>query len=347
MQRDVPDACPMKILFDHSQPFLLAHGGFQIQIEQTKAALEKLGVEVECLRWWDDQQRGDVLHYFGGASNSYLVQARAVKLPVILTTLFTETCNRSDAQLARQGWLIRAMLATPFGEGVKQQLAWRTYHNCSHNVVSLEAERRVLQTVYRVSTERISIVPYGLSEAYLQAGQERRNDAPLICTGTITQRKNCVDLAQMAHAAQTPILFVGKPYHPGEPYWLRFKKLIDDRWVRHHPHVRAEEEMIALLHGARGFVLMSQYENWCLSAHEAVACGLPILVPDQKWSRERFGNQARYFERIGVTPGNTEILRKFYSDAPGLPPLNVTLFSWADVARQLQSIYEEVLKTSR
>ena len=40
----------MKVLFDCHLPFMLAHGGMQIQIEQTRAALERLGVEVEPLR---------------------------------------------------------------------------------------------------------------------------------------------------------------------------------------------------------------------------------------------------------------------------------------------------------
>jgi len=337
----------MKVLIDHPSPFLLAHGGFQIQIEQTKAALQAIEVEAEHLRWWDGQQRGDAIHYFGTVSNSYLDQAAAVKLPVILTTLFTETCNRQDAQLARQGLQIQTILAMPFGEGVKQQLAWRTYNNCSQNVVSLEAERHVLQKVYRVSSDRISLVPYGLSETYLNAGRKRGNESHLICTGTITQRKNCVELAKMAHAAQTPILFVGKPYHPSDPYWLRFKELIDDRWVKYHPHVNEETDMVALLQAARGFVLMSNFENWCLSAHEAAACGLPLLVPDQKWSRERFGDQACYFERIGVSPRNIEILRQFYSDAPVIPPLTIKLHSWKEVAQQLRAVYERVLSTSR
>jgi len=195
----------MKVLFDHHDPFILAHGGTQIQIEQTKNALASLGVEVEFLRWWDDKQQGDLIHFYINASNTYLQRARTMKLPVVLTSLFTDTCNRSDARLACQGWLTRMILAMPFGEGVKQQLTWRSYNNCTHNVVGLEAERHVLQTVYRVPSNRISIVPYGLSEGYLQAGHGRRNESHLICTGIITQRKNCVELAEMAHAAQTPI----------------------------------------------------------------------------------------------------------------------------------------------
>ena len=47
----------MKILIHCNQPFVLAHGGLQSQIEQTKGALERIGVDVEFLRWWDEQQR--------------------------------------------------------------------------------------------------------------------------------------------------------------------------------------------------------------------------------------------------------------------------------------------------
>ena len=47
----------MKVLIDHQLPFLLAHGGLQIQIEQTKAALEKIGIEVEYLRFWDSRAK--------------------------------------------------------------------------------------------------------------------------------------------------------------------------------------------------------------------------------------------------------------------------------------------------
>jgi hypothetical protein len=54
----------MKVLFDCHLPFMLAHGGMQIQIEQTRAALDGLGVEVKPLCWWDATQFGDVLHHF-------------------------------------------------------------------------------------------------------------------------------------------------------------------------------------------------------------------------------------------------------------------------------------------
>jgi glycosyltransferase involved in cell wall biosynthesis len=328
-------------------PFSLAHGGAQIQIEQTKVALEKIGVEVEFLRWWDGGQRGDLIHFFAVPHSEFLEVARTVKIPVVVTQLFTETCNRSDTRLLRQGFFVKAALALPFGNGIKRQLAWNIYRNCDQNIVGLQAERRVLQTVYGVAPEKISVVPLGLSENYLRAGRGARNENHLICTGTITQRKNSVELAELARAADVPILFVGKPYSPDDPYWLRFKNLIDDRRVKYHPFVGGEAEMISLLQSARGFVLMSRHENWCLSAHEAAACGLPLLVQNQKWSQERFGNQARYFETIGFSNRNAEILRRFWEDAPALAAPGIKLQSWAEVAQQLRTVYERVLGASR
>lgn len=334
----------MKILIDQYLPFLFGHGGATTQVEHTRLALERAGVEVDYLRWWESGQRGDLVHFFSEApSHDYLKQAQGVRLPVIINKLFTDTCNRSRSRLKRQGMLVNALLAMPAGESFKQKMGWRAHHHCAHNVVGLEAERQVLQMVYRVPSDRITVVPLGLSDQFIQAGPGQRTEPHLICTGTVTKRKNFVELAQMARAAQAPILFVGKPYHPGDPYWLRFKELVDDRWVKYHPHVDSELEMIQLLQSARGFVLMSDYENWCLSAHEAAACGLPLLVQDQNWSRERFGSQARYFPTIGATPENVARLKQFHHDAPGLPCPQIKIYSWDEVARQLKAVYEKVL----
>ena len=41
----------MKIAFDCRVPFALAHGGVQIQVEQTQAVLGRKGLDVDPLRW--------------------------------------------------------------------------------------------------------------------------------------------------------------------------------------------------------------------------------------------------------------------------------------------------------
>lgn len=333
----------MKVLIDKHLPFMLAHGGANTQVMQTFLALQRQGVEVEFLRWWDEGQRADLIHFFGTPPAEYLHLTRLKRLPAIINQLFTETCNRPLSQLKRQGRMVRCLLALPFGGGIKQKLDWQAYSNGSHNVVGLEAEKKVLQVVYGVPEKRISVVPYGLNDAFLQAGGGRRTETHLICTGTITERKCSVELACLARAAQVPVLFVGKPYAESDPYWVRFKNLIDGRWVKHQSQVENDAAMVPLLQFARGFVLMSWYENWCLSAHEAAACGLPVLVMDQNWSRERFGNQARYFSSLGVSDDNIRILKQFYADAPQLSAPAARQFSWPEVAGELIKVYQQAL----
>jgi glycosyltransferase involved in cell wall biosynthesis len=334
----------MKILFDHPSPFALAHGGFQTQIEQSKAGLERLGVEVEYFRWWDDQQTGDLIHHFTAPTVSYLKMARAKGIPVVVTHLFTATCNRTPLQLKIQAAITRTLLALPGWGMIRDQLNWRSFQMADHLVVSLNAERRILRSVFGLPDERISNVPYGLHRDFLEAGKPSRSETYLITTGTITERKRSVELALMAREAQAPILFVGKPYNRESPYWKKFAELIDNRFVLYRDHVSSQAEMISLLQSSRGFVIFSEIENWCLSAHEAAACGLPVLLPDLPWSRECFAAQANYLDAKN-TPQNPAKLRSFYEKCPGLAAPAMKFYSWDDVANQLKACYQSLLKS--
>src|SRR5205807_2170816 len=133
----------MKVLVDHSWPFSLAHGGVQKQIEESKAALQAVGLEVEYLRWWDSRQEGDLIHFFCAPSAAYLRQARLCQLPVVATVFFSEACNRPDWKLKIQGLATHLILAQPFASGIKEQLTWIAYRRAPRLVVGLQAERSV------------------------------------------------------------------------------------------------------------------------------------------------------------------------------------------------------------
>ena len=99
----------MKALLNCHVPFTLAHGGAQIQIEQTWAALEKAGVEVEPLRWWDDKQAGNILHHFGRLATPTMQLAQKKGMKVILFDLLTEHGSRSRARHLFHKTMIRVM----------------------------------------------------------------------------------------------------------------------------------------------------------------------------------------------------------------------------------------------
>jgi len=331
----------MRVLFNCHTPFNLAHGGMQVQIEQSKKALEQIGIETEFLRWWDEKQTGDILHHFGPLPDNLTQFARAKDYKVIVTILLTEQCNRSSQGLLIRQLGVASLLSLPLPPRMKAKFPWQAARNYDHLTVGLEAERNVLERVYRVARENISIVPLGLTDAFLKAGAPLRNENHLICTGTIIQSKNSLELARLAIQAEVPILFVGKPYDFESGYWKEFQRLVDGKIIKHHSHVKDEADIVQLLRRARGYVLMSRYENWCLAAHEAAGCGLPVLLPDQNWSRERFHDQAHFFPK----KGNAAVaLKEFYDKCPTLPSPQVYLPKWPEAAEMLRTVYNSVLK---
>lgn len=331
----------MKILLEHGMPFQLAHGGYQIQIEQTKRGLEEAGAEVEWMRWWDDSQTGDIIQAFSPITAAVPYHAREKKIPVVLMTLLSGLCDISPFRLRLKALQDLLFKRVPGIRGSFGTLPQQLFHLCDHNLVNICSEALMLENIYHVPSGKISVMPAGLSEAFLESAPATRQGDYLISTATITERKNSVELAQLAKAAEVPILFVGKPYHHSSPYWQQFKALIDNRYVRYHEHVSGIDELIALLRSARGFAIKSLVETWCFSAHEAAACGLPVLLPDRKWSREIFGDQASYF--ASTLGDNVSVLRDFYRRATTAAAPRIRFWSWKEIGAQHVSIYEKLL----
>ena len=238
---------------------------------------------------------------------------------------------------------IRTLMLAP--RRIRARLPWSVFRMCDRVIVGLEAERQVLERVYGAGKKAVAVVPLGLSEGFLRAGPGDRKENHLICHGRIAPTKKCLELAQLALEAQVSVLFVGKPQDDKSEYWEQFRRLVDNKFVKHHAHVEGEAGMINLLQQSRGFVLMSRFENWSLSAHEAAACGLPLLLSDQRWAHERFGSQASYFSGQGK-PAALAALRRFYEQCPSLPPTKVRLYSWKEVAVTLRDTYAQLLGSS-
>ena len=336
----------MKVLIDHHLPFFLAHGGVQIQIERTKAPLEKLGVEVEFVRWWDDSQRGDVIHFFGRPYADYIRFAQGRGMKVVMAELLTSTGSRTKTQLAFQRLMInvcRRVLPGSF----TTKLAWDSYRLADGIIAMTAWEKHLMNYLFGAPLERIHIVPNGVEEIFFQVPPATRGQW-LVCTATITWRKRVLELAQAAVLAQTPLWIIGKAYSETDPYAQQFNAL-----ARQHPQlikvggppIKDREGLAKIYREARGFVLVSAMESRSLAAEEAAAGECPLLLSDLPWARSVFAEQASYCP-IAPPERMAGYLKKFYDDAPGLKPAPRPLHE-PDIALQLKGIYERVLSTSR
>jgi glycosyltransferase involved in cell wall biosynthesis len=336
----------VKILFDHSSPFLLAHGGFQIQIEETKRALEELGVSVEFLRWWDDSQRGDVIHFFGRPAGPNVDLAHKKNIRVVMSELLTGLGSRSAATIAVQRLVIHGVQKiVPHAFWTK--MGWDSYAKVDRIIALTPWESELMQRVFGAPEERIAVIPNGVGEEFLTKPNRSPRADYLVCTATITQRKRIVETGLAAVEAKTPLWVIGKPYSETDPYAQRFFVLAKQHsdLIRYEGPIQDRDQLARAYREARGFVLLSNQESLSLSALEAAACECPLLLSDLPWARTVFGDAAEYCQLANVSV-TAKALRRFYDAAPSLrtPPKPA---SWMEVGQRLKTLYENLLSNSR
>jgi len=335
----------VKVLFDHHTPFALAHGGFQHQLAQTKAALERIGVETDYVRWWDAEQKGDIIHFVGRPGAEYISFAHGHGRKVIIAELLTATGSRPRSALAVQKLMItvlRRILPATF----TSRLAWDSYRLADACVALTDWEGHLMNYLFGAPRERIHVVSNGVEDIFF--GSHKRERGPwLVCTATITPRKRILELAEAAAMAKTPLWIIGKAYAEADPYAQEFFKLAKahPQVIRYEGAVSDRAKLAQIYREARGFVLLSAMESLSLSALEAAAGGCPLLLSDLPWARGTFKDHATFCPIAGVAVTGTA-LKAFYDRAPSIdpPPRPAT---WDDVARQLKKIYDGLVSTSR
>ena len=331
----------MKVLVNCTLPFALAHGGQAIQIQRTISALNEIGIEAEPLRWWDESQKGDVIHYFGRMPVDHIQFAHQKNIRVVMAELLTAQGSQNFAQRSvRKAFRMLAENLAP--RGFAAAFNWEPYRLADAFIALTPWEKHLMQYKFGADPERIHVVANGVEEPFFQAEKVERGQW-LVCTATITDRKRVLELAQAAVLARTPVWIIGKAYSDEEPYAKSFFALAKQQpeYVRYEGPVGDRAKLAAIYRAARGFVLLSSMETRSISAEEAAACECPLLLGDLPWARSVFGRGAQFCPV--TTPSKTAVyLRNFYDAAPKIaappPPAN-----WIQVARQFKLVYEKVL----
>lgn len=333
----------MTVLFSHGLPFFLAHGGTQTFAESLMRELPALGVEVEPERWWDETQLGDIIHFIGRPSSiAHIRLAKQKGFKVVLTEFLDQPASRDRLTLFAQRLCIRIARRT-LG-GFTARLAWDAYREFDAMVYSVPHEWETAKYLFNANPTRGFVIPHGIEPSALASLRQPADESDyLISVATITARKNTHLLAAAAKLARTPVLFAGKPYADNDPYFRRFRAMVDDQYVRYAGFV-SDEQKYAYLRRARGFALLSQFESGCIAIYEAAAAGLPLFLSDLPWAERVYGSAKN---SCFVTPSTPEHVAKkllsFYNNAHRLAETTFPLLTWQEVAKRYRAIYEKVL----
>jgi glycosyltransferase involved in cell wall biosynthesis len=337
----------MKVLFSYPTPYFLAHGGAQVLTESIMKAVAGLGVEVEPERWWDEHQKGEILHYVTRPLSVNVGFAKEKGYKVMMTDLLDQTASRSRRQLFLQKIFTRFAQAVLPG-GLTLRLSWDVFQKLDAMVFAVSHEWEVAKYLFNATPDRGYIIGHGLEEEDVrEVSQPAPEGDYLVSVATITQRKNTLLLARSARAAQAPVIFLGKPYTQDDPYYKEFLGLVDNKYVR-YPGFVTREEKYRLLREARGFVHLSQFESGCIAVYEAAAAGLPLLLSDLPWARHGYPGATRLeFVNLNSPAGIIEHLKMFYAKAHRQKEQTFPVLTWRQVGQKYIAIYEKILAEKR
>lgn len=332
----------MKVLFDHPDPFLLAHGGFQRQIEMAKDALNNIGVDVEWLRFWDDEQKADLIHYFGRPPGTYVDFAHQKGMKVAMLELLTGLGSRSTFQRKTQKAMIH-LARQSLPASLVARMSWDAYAKVDLVIANTDWEAFLMQDMFGAPSDRVRVIANGVESVFLDSPVVPRGKW-LVCTATITERKRTLELARAAVRAGTPLWVIGRPYSENDPYALAFQQ-----WVQRYPEVIRYEgaiseraKLASIYREARGFVLLSTMETLSLSSFEAAACECPLLVSKLPWAWSAFKNEVQYCPITDEDAETASHLKAFYEKAPQLKPPTRPK-TWKAIAEEFRAAYEEAL----
>ncbi len=259
------------------------HGGLQIQIEQTKSALDAIGVQVEYLRWWDGEQRGDVIQFFGRPTTTYINFAHQKGIKVVMLQLLTGLGSRAGWARSLQKVAIKA------GKKVSPNMIGGTFKwgcACCPSGRCLHRQHRLGKTFNDrslwSSTGKNPHRPQRRGGSFFAQPANPARRVAGVYPATIAKRKRVLELAQAAVKAETPLCVVGKPYSENDEYARRFVAFAAQhpKLIRYEGAVNDRQKLAEIYRAARGFVLLSTMETRSLSSEEAAACECPLLLSD-------------------------------------------------------------------
>src|SRR5712691_965982 len=155
----------MKILIHCPVPFALAHGGAQIQIQRTHDALREAGVEADYLRWYDETQTGDILHFFGRAPVHILKLAQQKRMKVVMLDLLTAQGSRPKFALKLQGLVMR-LLQYSAPRIASNVFGWSAYQLADACVANTPYEKELMRQLFGAPEARVHVVPNGVEAVF-------------------------------------------------------------------------------------------------------------------------------------------------------------------------------------
>jgi glycosyltransferase involved in cell wall biosynthesis len=239
----------------------------------------------------------------------------------------------------------------------------RSVEAADHVLADSAATKRDLIELYETRADKVTVLYSGVDSGFRPVRDSKEIDqvrakygleqvSYVLSVGTVQPRKNYSRVIEALSEARQQ----GLDLHyviAGSSGWLEDAMLrtIESTEMSDYVHLLGlveDRDLSALYSGARMLAMVSLYEGFGLPVLEAMACGTPVITSDVSSLPEVGGNAALLVDPYDTGAIRDAILllerdhdKRAQLMAAGLQ--RVERFSWTQAARQLASIYDDMM----
>jgi len=210
-------------------------------------------------------------------------------------------------------------------------MALRSGVRAADAVVAVSAfTRDELVDLLRVPVERIRVVPNGVDPVFVREGPAVEGDY-VLAVGTLEPRKNLSAAVEAARLAGVELRVAGA---------AGWGDVTTPGWVGEP----TDEELAALMRGARCLVYPSLYEGFGLPILEAMACGVPVVTSRGGATEEIAGGAAVLVDPHDPTSiaAGIEEATRHRDSLVEIGLARASMFGWRRAADLVEDLWREL-----
>ncbi len=370
----------MKVLMQSRKNFYSLKGGDTIQLLKTKAALEKLGVDVDIsLEYTPDLSNYDLVHLSNltRIQETYLHIQNAITYhkPIFLSTIYWpmdefEKCGQIGIRKKINHFLgidgeerVKAVARFVIDKNSRDMATknlWKIgYTKMQQYVIkhtdyflpNSKMEMSMLLENFGVTDKPYTVIPNAIddevakrqSEAKIPKEFEKYKNA-IICVGRIEPRKNQLALVKALDRSNYKLVLVGTVSNNQKKYFEHIKYYLDKNKNFYYIPQIENDNLYALYKICKVSALPSWLDTPGLVSLEAAAMGCNLAISSKGSTTEYFGKFAEYCMPDDISSIRSAIDRAYNA------PQNIDLmnyvynnYTWKIAAKKTIESYKSLL----
>ena len=274
----------MKVIYFPNQPHSFAFGGFEYQMLNAFKSVQLTNeVEVEKFNLWERSINYDLIHLWGITEHNYKI---------------IDYCGKNKKK-------IFASVLLPYYSTVKEIISHKIYsvypgiykktlnyfNKIDHFSVVNELQLEVLNKIYKIPKNKISIIPNIVDANYYNQESFSNQDSSkkyAITTGSVCRRKNQLDLAKKFENLKYNLIIIGSVIDGEEDYGNKVEEFVFKskyiKWVKSLENT--DTKYLEYYHNSSFFILGSKIETQPISILEAMVSKKPVIIIDCAYSKQ-------------------------------------------------------------